>query len=182
LAAGCPAAATRTFTFDAENRQVLATINGVTSTTYAYDGDGRRVQKSLTASGVTTTTTYVYDADGSLAAEYGGPAAPFGSTLYLTGDHLGSTRAVTDSSGNVKARYDYAPFGEELTAGMDGRGAPHSTNFYPTGTQDAVTQKFTGQERDSETGLDFFQARYFSGPQGRFTSPDEPFADHQKVN
>ena len=33
-------------------------------------------------------------------------------------------------------------------------------------------QQFTGKERDSETGLDFFGARYFSGAQGRFTSPD----------
>jgi RHS repeat-associated protein len=35
----------------------------------------------------------------------------------------------------------------------------------------------TGKERDTETGLDYFGARYFSGAQGRFTSPDEPFAD-----
>lgn len=32
--------------------------------------------------------------------------------------------------------------------------------------------KFTGKERDTETGLDFFQARYMSAAQGRFTSPD----------
>jgi len=32
---------------------------------------------------------------------------------------------------------------------------------------------FTGKERDVETGLDYFEARYFSGAQGRFTSPDE---------
>ncbi len=31
---------------------------------------------------------------------------------------------------------------------------------------------FTGKERDAETGLDYFGARYFSGAQGRFTSPD----------
>jgi RHS repeat-associated protein len=37
---------------------------------------------------------------------------------------------------------------------------------------DTVRQKFTGQERDNESYLDFFQARYFSGIQGRFTSPD----------
>jgi RHS repeat-associated protein len=36
-----------------------------------------------------------------------------------------------------------------------------------------VNQKFTGKERDAETGLDFFEARYFSAAQGRFTSPDE---------
>lgn len=40
--------------------------------------------------------------------------------------------------------------------------------FVPVGIQ------FTGKERDAETGLDFFGARYFSGAQGRFTSPD-PF-------
>jgi RHS repeat-associated protein len=32
--------------------------------------------------------------------------------------------------------------------------------------------KFTGKERDVETGLDYFGARYLSGVQGRFTSPD----------
>lgn len=32
----------------------------------------------------------------------------------------------------------------------------------------------TGKERDAETGLDYFGARYFSGAQGRFTSPDVP--------
>lgn len=37
--------------------------------------------------------------------------------------------------------------------------------------------RFTSKERDSETGLDYFGARYFSGAQGRFTSPDKPFAD-----
>jgi len=37
----------------------------------------------------------------------------------------------------------------------------------------APLRKFTSKERDSETGLDYFQARYFSSLQGRFTSPDE---------
>lgn len=36
---------------------------------------------------------------------------------------------------------------------------------------------FTGKEKDAESGLDYFGARYFSGAQGRFTSPDKPFAD-----
>jgi RHS repeat-associated protein len=40
-----------------------------------------------------------------------------------------------------------------------------------------VNQLFTGKERDAETGLDYFGARYFSGAQGRFTSPDKPFVD-----
>ncbi|QOY86797.1 RHS repeat-associated core domain-containing protein [Paludibaculum fermentans] len=37
-----------------------------------------------------------------------------------------------------------------------------------------MTREFTGKERDAETGLDYFGARYFSGAQGRFTSPDNP--------
>jgi len=35
-------------------------------------------------------------------------------------------------------------------------------------------QEFTGKERDAETGLDYFGARYYSGAQGKWTSPD-PF-------
>jgi RHS repeat-associated protein len=35
-----------------------------------------------------------------------------------------------------------------------------------------LAPQFTGKERDSETGLDYFEARYFSSAQGRFTSPD----------
>jgi RHS repeat-associated protein len=42
--------------------------------------------------------------------------------------------------------------------------------FQRTGVADIG--QFTGKERDSETGLDYFGARYFSGAQGRFTSPD----------
>jgi RHS repeat-associated protein len=34
------------------------------------------------------------------------------------------------------------------------------------------TQKFTGKERDAETGLDYFGARYLASGQGRFVSPD----------
>ena len=40
-----------------------------------------------------------------------------------------------------------------------------------------VQSRSTGKERDAETGLDYFGARYFSGAQGRFTSPDEPLGD-----
>lgn len=39
-----------------------------------------------------------------------------------------------------------------------------------------VRQQFTGKERDPETGLDYFGARYMSAAQGRFTSVDPVFA------
>jgi RHS repeat-associated protein len=48
---------------------------------------------------------------------------------------------------------------------------------YPA-SPDIESQKFTGKERDAETGLDYFGARYFSGAQGRFTSPDPKQEPH----
>jgi RHS repeat-associated protein len=41
---------------------------------------------------------------------------------------------------------------------------------------------FTGKERDAETGLDYFGARYYAAPMGRFTGPDAPFADQHIAN
>lgn len=79
---------TRNFTYDAENRQVSATINTATGT-YSYDGNGLRVKR--VAGGV--TTTYVYDAFGYLAAEYSSQAATSAcatQTCYPVLDHLGS--------------------------------------------------------------------------------------------
>jgi RHS repeat-associated protein len=68
------------------------------------------------------------------------------------------------------ARHDYTPFGEEIPGGYAGRGTEW-------GGYDAVNQKFTAKERDAETGLDYFGARYMSSAQGRFTSPDGPLLD-----
>jgi len=55
----------------------------------------------------------------------------------------------------------YLPYGQEWN-GPSGSG-PVSPNHY----------KFTGKERDAESGLDYFGARYYASTQGRFTSPDE---------
>jgi RHS repeat-associated protein len=152
-------------TYDGENRLIQAVWGapGNVTVNYAYDADGRRVQKQNVG---TAPVTYVYDGFGNLAAEYGSSSAVSG-TQYLTADHLGSTRLVTDALGGVVGRHDYAPFGEELPAGLNGR-----SSLYSSGAGDGVTLKFTGKERDAETGLDYFGARYFSGAQGRFTTPD----------
>jgi RHS repeat-associated protein len=164
----------RSLAYDAENRQVSATINGQT-TTYVYDGDGHRVTK-VAPSG---TTVFVYDPYGNLAQEYGPPTDT--GTKYLTSDALGSTRLVTTSTGTMESSYDFLPFGDEIESGTAGRGATFPTSAYPhpPSTQDL---EFTSKERDAETGLDNFLARYFSSAQGRFTSPDEPFADQDEDN
>jgi RHS repeat-associated protein len=143
------------FAYDAENH--LKTAGGALTSggaTYAYDGDGRRVKKVAGSA----ATVFVYDAAGRLVAEYGG-AQGAGGVSYLTRDTLGSTRVVTGQNQEVRGRYDYMPFGEECYAGRSGYGGE-------------VRQKFTGKERDEETGMDYMQARYFSSTQGRFISPD----------
>jgi RHS repeat-associated protein len=98
--------------------------------------------------------------------------SPGAGVKWLMTDHLCSTRMVIDQTGSLAGvrRHDFAPFGEELSAGA---GIRSGSNGY---SEDSTRQKFTSKERDSETGLDFFEARYFSSVQGRFTSPDEPFA------
>ncbi len=147
-----------------------------------YDGDGQRVQKiACPGSTVPCTaavsgaqvTTFAYDAAGNLAGEYTSTpaAAPSGcgtATCYVTVDQIGSTRMVTDSNGNVVRRYDFLPFGEELWAGVGGR---TNAQGYQSG-QDYFNPKFTGQYRDVESRLDYFNARYYSPEQGRFLSPD----------
>src|SRR5216684_2925264 len=77
---------------------------------------------------------------------------------------------IFDQSGSLAnvSRHDYLPFGEELFAGTGGR-----TTAQGYTSSDNVRQKFTQKERDNETGLDYFLARYYSSTQGRFTSPDE---------
>jgi len=64
------------------------------------------------------------------------------------------------------------PFGGDLGNGVDGRGTCFESVAYPSTSADILNQKFTGKERDSESGLDYFGARYMSSAQGRFTSPD----------
>src|SRR5579864_2451044 len=49
-------------------------------------------------------------------------------------------------------------------------------------TSDGTDPKFTSKERDSETGLDYFGARYMSSAQGRFTSPDPIAVNDQRLS
>ena len=157
-----------TASYDGEGRVSRVELNTNPVATYDYDGEGRRVRRTVGA----TTTYYVYGADGQLMAEYGGTPNPVG-TQYLVPDHLGSPRLILNAQGACAQRLDYAPYGAQLTRpGADCYTTP------ATGLP-----LFTGQIRDpesaagTETGLDYFNARYFWATLGRFTSPDAPFAD-----
>jgi uncharacterized protein RhaS with RHS repeats len=84
------------------------------------------VKKTLGA----VVTVFVYDALGKLVAEYTNTAPSQNGTQYLTTDHLGTPRVVTGGDGSVKARHDYLPFGEKVSAGTGGAGS--SRAFRPT--------------------------------------------------
>ena len=78
-------------------------------------------------------------------------------------NHLGSTMLVygtraSSSTGGVKAAYDYRSFGEQIEL------TPPSTG--------KVTENFTGKERDDETQLDYFGARYLDPMLGLWISVD----------
>ncbi len=161
--------------FNSQNRLVNAGLNinyssagnqtAIGAYTFQYDGENRLKQSTINSSSVTYahgTTVYVYSAIGELAAECGGETT--GSGLqYLTADSLGSTRLVTNAGGGVVSRLDYLPSGEEIPAGVGGRGPQWSVSS-------GMGLKFTGKERGdsgSENSLDYFGARYFSGGAGQ---------------
>ncbi len=156
--------------YDAENRIGSATKAGVT-TSYVYDADGNRVEKTDGSTG----TLYWYmtpgiigesDLSGTMKSEYvffdgervarkdfsGGATSAF----YYFSDHLKTASVVTDSAGNIKGESDYYPWGGELQF------VNNDSNHY----------KFTGKERDQETGLDNFGKRYYGNALGRFVTPD----------
>ena len=83
---------------------------------------------------------------------------------------------VFDKTGSLAAmkRHDYLPFGEEISA----FGGPTTAQGY--NVPDGVRQQFTQKERDIETGLDYFGARYYGSTQGRFTSADPLIASAKR--
>jgi RHS repeat-associated protein len=186
--------------FDAENRLTSAWANGQWQT-YVYDSDSWRVKRIVNGS----ETWQVYGVRGELLAEYavnGSPsapqkeyayrngqllvvAAPAANLQWLVSDQIGTPRMVLDKTGSLAnvSRHDYLPFGEELFAPIGGRTA----GLGYTGS-DPARQKFALKERDGETGLDYFGARYYASTQGRFTSVDpitvtpDRFYDPQQFN
>lgn len=167
-------AESREFVYDAENKQIEVIDNSVSIGTYFYDGDGKRIKKVVPATG--ETTIFIYDAVGKLIQEHSTIVQTGGNAkiVYTTNDSLGSPRINTDGIGQVVARHDYHPFGEEILTAQRTSGLGYTT--------DTIRKQFTGYERDIETDLDFAQARYYAKRFGRFMSPDEPLFDQREIN
>jgi RHS repeat-associated protein len=155
--------------YNASNKMTQFTATGV-SVAYRYDAKERRVRQDSGGQ----TTIWVYDAFGQLAAEYSTNLTMVQGVYYRTTDHLGSTRIVTNQSAAVVQRRDFFPFGEAIPADsshgnrhlvLDGGQAAYNATL-------DLRQQFTGQQRDGDTGLDYFLARNYFAPLGRFLSID----------
>jgi RHS repeat-associated protein len=159
------------FVYDAENHQTaffVGTNSGSTpDATYTYDGTGNRIKKISS----TETTVFVYDGGGEMVAEYSTALASTQQVSYMTEDHLGSPRVITNENGAVTNRKDYMAFGDQAVSIQRVSGSGGNKYDDPSTRTD-----YTGYEKDSESGLEFAQTRYYNSQHGRYTSVDPMIA------
>jgi len=144
---------------------------------YLYDSTGNRVKKIVRTPGGTyesvsyigglfdyktdgtddQTTSYIMDGTSRIAmirtgADFG-DATP--AVKYNLEDHLGSSMVLLDTNGTLVNKEEYYPFGE--------------TSF---GSYAKKRYRFSGKERDAESGLYYYEARYYLPMSCRFISVD----------
>lgn len=149
---------TNTYSWNARNQ-----LSAIGATSFQYDGFGRRARDGR-------GTSFLYDGVNVVQELSGGtPTANLltgsvdevfsrtdatGSWSFLA-DALGSTFALSDSTGGLQAQYTYEPFGNTAATG-----AP-STNAF----------QYTGRENDGSS-LYYYRARYYEPGISRFLSED----------
>ena len=166
------------YNYDVLNRLVAVKRNGATISQYSYDWAGRRVHKANgsgtryyafspggkllyeetnTTTGPTTYKEHVY-AFGDLFARVDGVAGDPDSRVvyYYHTDAQGSVESITNGAGTVVWRCAYTAFGKVTSE---------------QGTLDAVPM-YTGKELDEDTGLYYFNARWYDSDTGRFVTED----------
>jgi RHS repeat-associated protein len=154
-----------TYTWDA--RDQLSAVSGTVNASFQYDGTGRRRGKTVDGVGI----SFLFDVDNIVQEVHGGTQTvnlltstrvdeTFGrtdgiDTRWLLADALGSTIALTDSSGAANTQYSFEPFGATVS----------------TGASSVNASQFTGRENDG-TGLYYYRARYYDPHAGRFLAED----------
>jgi RHS repeat-associated protein len=187
------------YAWNAEDQLTAVTIkrdgiNASSLITYVYDGQGRRVSRSmsdLVDPSKSYIRKYLYDGqdileeiDGNgktVAAYLHGPgvdeplvmlqdvngSGTFESeaeTFFYTRDQLGSIRDLTGTSGVLQQRYRYSAYGVTTIERDQGSGTEQKLIENPFA--------YTGGELEQETGDYFYRARYYSALSGRFLSRD----------
>jgi len=157
-------------TYEWNARNQLSTINTGVTAGFQYDALGRRSSKTVGGA----TTAFLYDGMNVVQELSGSPLSPTANLVtgltpdeifsrtdgagvrYFLTDALGSTLALTDSTGTSQAEYAYEPFGNTAVSGQA------SANPF----------QYTGRENDGTTGLYFYRARYYNSTFQRFTAED----------
>lgn len=148
--------------------------------TYVYDGDGNRVEKT-----VSSTTTLYWPGAGSLLDESNSSGSTTGMQVWFDGllvwredtsgngiflfqDQLGSTRVTGTASGTLDDDIDYESFGDVY---HNYGSSPSSNPFL-----------FTGYESDAETTSDHATFRSLGMTLGRFNRPDPYDGSYNPTN
>jgi RHS repeat-associated protein len=171
---------TTTYAWDEDNRLTLVTLPSTATVAYTYDVRGRM----LTRTDSTGTTRFVWagmacveetDASGNVT-RYDMPDGVLrsfdrnGTVYQVFGDALGSVRLVTDTSGTVKASYQYDSYGNQL---------PSTSDSIPNG---GLQYRFVGAfgvRWDAGTGLYYMRARWYDPTLQRFLSRDPVRSIHR---
>jgi RHS repeat-associated protein len=175
------------YLYDGEGRIcAVASDSSGPMTGYIYDASGARVAKGRITtwscdpalSGFTATKDYVLGPSGEQVTEMAMDANTTmawqhtnvwaGGTLLATYDNDGVHFYLNDPLGTRRAQTDYAGVLEQTCSSL-----PFGDQLSCTGSLTAPTENhFTGKERDSESGNDYFGARYYASSMGRWLSPD----------
>lgn len=173
------------YLYDAESR--ICAVHGPDGITgYLYNADGLRVGKGSLSSmncdvntnGYQATSEYILGLGGEqmteMSLEGGGREVAehtnvtANGSLIATYDALGWHLYFNDPLGTRRAQIGYAGALEQYCQSL-----PYGDALSCTGSISSPTEHhFTGKERDTESGLDYFGARYYASPMGRWMSPD----------
>jgi len=152
------------FTYDSENRMIGAYTNGSDYVQYAYDSQNKRVFSSPYASGSQGPQhVYFYGVDGQQLGAY--PLSSGASALEIA-TYFGSKRLGFNTNPSN---------GSETATAPDRLGS--YGQYYPwgeskSGNNPADIWSYATYWRDSLTGLDYANQRYYSNVDGRFMTPD----------
>ena len=155
-----------------KGRQLKTIKNGSgTTTTFGYDGEGRRIQKN--------TIVYTYGSDGKLLKQSDGLEFLYDTTgvagikynnedYLLRKDILGNITGILDREGKSIVKYKYDGWGNHAVLDEDGNQLTldKCTQFNKVGILNPF--RYRGYYYDTETGLYFLKTRYYDPETGRF--------------
>lgn len=170
------------YKYDGEGRVCAVQTTGPHYTGYVYDGEGRRVAKGnvnslscdMATNGFAVTNGYILGLGGEQVSETNGSGTWLHTNAFAGGKLLATYSgsdtyfALNDWLGTKRVQYSASAGGTTTFATL-----PFGDNLSQTGGgPDATEHHFTGKEHDSESGNDYFMARYYASPMGRFLNPD----------